>query len=250
LTPVALAALGAVMGLLAWWAYPATNEQPTPAYTFLDLMTKAPIDKIYLRIYQTSPTLAEMRFQFQLPLGERAPQPGTSAEQLIMMPPEGTQFQHCPAPACQFAPGTPSVSRWTKRLSFTYRVDGRWVADADFAVRAGDFGVVYNGITASAVMPQVSYQGSAVPPTLLTGYQFPLASSYDWSSFPPALAGSSYAIWQEFLSRGVTTSRVAVGIDHAAQSSADFMTFLAGALVGVAGAAILSALQEALHAFD
>jgi hypothetical protein len=129
-------------------------------------------------------------------------------------------------------------------------VDGKWVADANFAIKAGDFGVVYNGITASAVMPEVSYQGSATPPTLLTGYQFPSASSYDWSSFPPALSSSTYAIWQEFLTQGVTTSRVAVGIDHAAQTRDDFRNFLAGALVGVAGAAILSALQETLHAFD
>ena len=41
---------------------------------------------------------------------------------------------------------------------------------------------------------------------------------------------------------------VATGINHASEARDNDLTFLAGALVGVAGGALLSAIQEALHA--
>jgi ABC-type uncharacterized transport system permease subunit len=42
--------------------------------------------------------------------------------------------------------------------------------------------------------------------------------------------------------------RVATGVNHKAQQTVSNLTFLAGALVGAAAAAIVGALQEALRA--
>ena len=49
---------------------------------------------------------------------------------------------------------------------------------------------------------------------------------------------------------GRIPGRAAVGINHAEQTTDDNKTFVAGALIGLAGGALLSAVQEALHAND
>jgi hypothetical protein len=61
---------------------------------------------------------------------------------------------------------------------------------------------------------------------------------------------NGFVIWAEDFSDGDTQSRVASGIDHDAQAHDDLMIFLAGAVVALAGAAMLAAIQEALHAGD
>jgi hypothetical protein len=108
-----------------------------------------------------------------------------------------------------------------------------------------------NGVTASAVIPEVTYNGPPWPgASLLTYYKIPSAASYDWSSFQPQGFTHGHVVWAENLSGSDTQSRVAVGINHATQTHDDFMIFLAGAVVALAGAAILAAVQEALHARD
>ena len=82
--------------------------------------------------------------------------------------------------------------------------------------------------------------------------------SYDWSSFPTSAINNSDAAWTIATTSSVsgrqavasTPGRVAVGINHARQASDNDKTFVAGALLGLAGGAILSAVQEALHARD
>jgi hypothetical protein len=49
---------------------------------------------------------------------------------------------------------------------------------------------------------------------------------------------------------GITSGRIATGVNHLAQAADDHRTFFAGALLGLAGGALLSAVQEALHARD
>jgi Cu/Zn superoxide dismutase len=61
---------------------------------------------------------------------------------------------------------------------------------------------------------------------------------------------SHSAVWQEQLAVGDTPSRVAVGIEHAGQAHNQLVSLLAGTLLGLGGAALLSAVQEARHARD
>jgi hypothetical protein len=78
--------------------------------------------------------------------------------------------------------------------------------------------------------------------------------SYDWSSHPPATLSNSGAAWTEAVlpgsiyNSGDTAGRVASGIDHTGQANHDTKTFITGVLPGLAGGALLSAVQEALHA--
>lgn len=120
-------------------------------------------------------------------------------------------------------------------------------------MKAHSFGVTFNGINASASNPEILYQGigkGTGTPLLFVVYHFPSASSYDWSSYPALWASKSAAAWQEAVNHGDTATRTAVDIDHARRASDNNKTFFAGALLGLAGGAILSAVQEALHARD
>ncbi len=116
-------------------------------------------------------------------------------------------------------------------------------------MRAANFGVTSNAVTAAAAIPAVFYEGPGKP-VLIAGYRIRSAGSYDWASFPAAIAKGNVGIWDEPLARGFTPGRAALGIDHAAQSKDDFRIFLAGALVALGGGAILAAALEALHVRD
>ena len=127
------------------------------------------------------------------------------------------------------------------------------MATAYFYVRASSFGVFSNGADAFAAIPEVVYIRKAIPvgtPELVAAYDLPSASSYDWSADPPVSATNSHAIWEEPVSRGTMAWVEAAGIDQAAQASDNFMSFLAGALLALGGAAILAAVIEAVHTRD
>jgi hypothetical protein len=81
-------------------------------------------------------------------------------------------------------------------------------------------------------------------------YNISSASSYDWSAFPTLFANSTYAMWDEQVPASMADGKAAIGVDHANQAKDANMTFIAGALLGLAGAAFLVAIQETLHAND
>jgi hypothetical protein len=112
---------------------------------------------------------------------------------------------------------------------------------------AHSYGETYKGVNAAAAVPEVTYSGPGTP-VFETQYQIPRASSYDWSSFPVQFANSTFATWTQPISGGQLAGRDAVGLDYANQSRDGYYTFLAGAILGLAGGAVLSAFQEALDA--
>ena len=178
-----------------------------------------------------------------LPGDARNPAVGTEIAKATVFPPLGISFRTCPSP-CEFVPSE-KLSSWSKPLI----LEKNGYAVISYFVKANHFGVTYNGVTASAAMPEVYYKGPGTP-NLLTQYGIPSASSYDWSSFPPLYANGIFASWEEPVTGGRIPGRAAVGINHAEQTTDDNKTFVAGALIGLAGGALLSAVQEALHAND
>lgn len=239
LTPLALAGAGVLLFLLAILLYPsAATDVPTPSYPHLGIVTNYPADFVGLSTFQVSPAITEMRISVELTELHAHPTAG-----ILVSLPLGTAFQDCPA-GCQAVAGPARAYVWDKTLAFR---DGK--ATADFFVKAHNFGVAYDGVAAAAAIPDVNYQGPGTP-LFLIAYNIPSAASYDWSSFAPAAVNNQVATWQEDLTSGETAGRAAFGINPAGQASHDNKTFIAGALVGLAGAAILSAIQEALHAGD
>ena len=154
--------------------------------------------------------------------------------------PRGTNFV-CSSSTCK---------EDSQSVGLAFKRDGEAIiASAEFFVEARSFGVEYNDVTASAAIPEVVYDGPGTP-LLIVSYQIPSASSYDWSSYPASSVDKSGAVWQQALIHGDTVGRVTVGTNYAAQANDDTRTFIAGALLGLAGGALLSAVQEALHAGD
>jgi hypothetical protein len=186
-----------------------------------------------------------------MPADTKIPAPG--AVEVLAAPPIGTRFTTCPAPDCKFE-ASHDIMSWAKPLTFSMKpfAPGQLAptAETGFLVNASGFGVTYNSTTASAAIPEVLYAGGGGTPLLLTQYNIPGASSYDWSSFPTEFANNRFATWSEAVTSEEVGGRAAVGINHASQSSQTNDAFIAGALIGLAGGALLSGFTEAMHARD
>jgi hypothetical protein len=243
-TPVVLAVLGLALLVVGLILYPRRSEHPAPVTTKLDVFSTCPLFSIGYAVDPARGRPGVSRLEVRLTLPE-ASLPGSGAcvggrgAGITVVPPAGTHLMNC----------NHCHGRWTVGLPLP--ADG--VATAYFYVRASSFGVFSNGADAFAAIPEVVYIRKAIPvgtPELVAAYDLPSASSYDWSADPPVSATNSHAIWEEPVSRGTTAGREAAGIDQAAQASDNFMSFLAGALLALGGAAILAAVIEAVHTRD
>lgn len=248
-TPLVLGVLGLALLLGAFFLYPRRTELPTPLFTQLELTTTAHINLIAYNV-DAHPNLAKLSIFVWLNPG----QPAVPTTLTINLP-FGDRILDCHAPceARRFngAGGAGVQYSWASRLTFKPSSNSGLMAQEDFFIQAFRFGEVYDGVNASASIPQIDYHGPDNPePPMATQYIVPSASSYDWSPLPALGTAGPDVNWVEYLPSGVTESRVAAGINHAAQSDDNTKTFIAGALLGLAGGAILSAIQEALHASD
>jgi hypothetical protein len=236
ITPLVLFGLGVVLLVLAVVLYPsaATTEVVGPTVPIVGFNTNFAIGDIGYLVTRASPgtTLVEIGMQRD-PLG-RVPRLKPTAYVTLRT----------------------GISRQvTRTVTFGHSRFAQRIVR--FTVNVADLGMSSNGITASAAIPKIIYFGPGTP-DLNVRYPIPSASSYDWSSFPTTKVTSSYAQWETATAKtpaGVqaeasTPGQVAFGINHARQATDSDKTFVAGALLGLAGGAILSAVQEALHARD
>jgi hypothetical protein len=246
LTPLVLAVLGLVLLVAAFILYPRTAEPSAPASTRLDITSpsnyvSSHIVGISYTVDQVQPDVA--RLTISLALDIRGPY-GSVKALLGVTPPAGTTVVDCSRRHC-------NGKTWVSRLSFTFP----GVSTAHVFVKAPNFGVTSNGVSVAAAIPEIAFTGSKGA-NLTAKYHIPSADSYDWSADPPSTLSNSGAVWTEdvlpgsIYNSGDTAGRVASGINHTAQANDDTKTFIAGALLGLAGGALLSAVQEALHASD
>ena len=233
ITPLVLFGLGVVLLVLAVGLYrsAATTEVPEPAVPYLGFDSFLPLAEIDFVVTRASSdrTLVEIRMQ----RGPQRPTQRTVTVVLVL----STSHQ------------------LVKKVTFGHSLFAPRIVH--FTVNVADFGMSFNGTTASAAIPKISFLGPGTPQVGVK-YPIPSASSYDWSSFPTTTVTSSYAVWTTATvpsaigeqKAASTPGQVVVGINHARQATESDKTFAAGALLGLAGGAILSAVQEALHARD
>jgi hypothetical protein len=248
LAPLGLAILGVAMILAALKVYPRPSEPPVPAFSYLEVDASFPLFTIGYSVTKESAATAEIRIIVSLPAGMMHPPAHAPTAYLRMTLPTGSTFWHCPGHACKGPAGKPIHGEWNQPLAFSSVFASSGEATANFFVKASNFGVTSNGVTAAAAIPAVIYQGRGQA-VLLTGYKIPSPARYDWSS-PTARESGNYAIWTEPLAKGYTSGLSVTGVNHTAQSHEDLMTFLAGALVALGGGAILAAIIEAVHRRD
>jgi hypothetical protein len=239
-TPLALVLLGLALLPVALALYPSPAQTSAPAYSRVSVLTNQHITFITYAVVQVNPALAKLVVE----VVRSSPTPTASAPtpfaNLIVSPPAGTSFLTCPL-GCKRVPGPLPVFTWEVPLDF----NAFGAAFDHFFIRAKSLGVSDNGVNAEAALPEVFYDGLGNP-EFLVGYHIPSAASYDWSALPPALFTSSNVGWSALIVQSDTPAKVAVGINQSRQSSDNHLAFIAGALIGVAGGAVLSGIQEGL----
>jgi hypothetical protein len=250
-TPIVLAVVGVALGIMAVVLYPSRTQLPAPTYSVLHLYSKLPVATITYQVYQVSPATAEMRISVLLASTPNAPAGAQGS--LRVFPPIGITFHPCLTPFCQNEGSNNYV--WDQALTFRLTKGPGALPDTtrlgmnafvDIFVAAQGYGVTSDGATASAAIPKLLYTGPGTV-SLVTQYNIPSANDYDWAAFPPAFADGSKAEWLEQMNSGNVIPDVdAAGTDHATQARDGDLTFGAGALVGLAGGALLAALQTAL----
>jgi hypothetical protein len=247
---IILAAIGLLLFLATVWLYPSATQLPVPPASTLAIEASQPVGIIQYEVDQLSSTIAEMKVTVQLPVDAPLPPAGTTTVELVVSPPIGVSFETCPASTCVSEPSGVTSEKVLLAFKPLSNANGETgISFADFLVRAHNLGGTYNDVNASVVAPAVIYHGSGTP-TLLTQYNIPDASSYDWSVFPVEFANATFATWNEPVTGGQISARVADGVDYANQSKDNYHTFLAGVILGAAVGAGLASLQEVLHAND
>lgn len=248
-TPLTLALLSLTFLLATVWVWPNENQPATPPSIYMIISTSLPINLVKYDVMVLSPD----KYQIQLLL--QAPSVSTdSVAGVSIYLPAGWRFGSCSRvgfDSCQRAPIASqqgyypgSTGQWVMRVSGPSLLRQ---GDLTINIRGASFGYSTNGLQESVAMPQIEFD-SNVNSELAVVYQgLPNPAKFDWSGFPTDELTSAYASWVEQITNGVEPGRVALGIDHAAQSRDDLATFLAGALVGLAGAALIGAVQESLH---
>jgi hypothetical protein len=241
LIPIALAILGlAMIFFAAFRVYPRTSEVPAPLFATLEVTASFPIDSINYRVDPQPPATARIIISVDLPNNTARPPAHRPAATLGMSLPPGASFWHCPKSICSGLIGY-------QKLTFHSMSGSAGEATATFFVKAGNFGVTTNGVTAAAAIPAVFWD---IPEQglLYTAYDIHSATAYEWS--PAARDNTGHAVWTDPLAKGYTAGLTATGVNHSAQSRQEFAIFVAGALIALGGGAILTAIIEALHRRD
>jgi hypothetical protein len=251
LVPAVLGVIGAAVIVVGLWMYPRRAEVSAPALTIMQITGSSPYINDHMQVItytvaQARPDVAHVDIALQLggpphhagPGGYTRVPRGAYATIKFW---SGTRMLHC-SPSCTLYQTT-GVAKAPFLLG---------VAFADFYVRARSYEVAANGVTAAVGLPELDSSGTRQAVLYLSYRNFPSYGSYDWSSFP-AEQGLFGVLWQEAVppgSRlliGVTSARVAAGVNHAAQQRDSNLTLAAGILFGIGGGALVAAVQEALH---
>jgi hypothetical protein len=180
----------------------------------------------------------------------------------ILLPPEAHAMNCAQTNAggehCSKGPGP--LNDVTDLIYATALGENDWSATLKFTINSPALVWSSNGLIAEAQLPVVkgfSYQGS-VPHAALNAdtpvtvsYELPSASNYDWTGGPPPNTVSSYvgAWWTESL-QALSTPIAVSGTDTSSASNDTIRTLIAGTFLGIAGAALVAAIQELVHRRD
>lgn len=124
----------------------------------------------------------------------------------------------------------------------------------DVFIPGAGFSVAWNNEYVSAILPNVqvylsksgNYIREDVPLTIAV--RLPGAGKYTWTSGGPPLVAGSYVAWSFTSPPG--SAQVNNGVSLHAQDLDTKLIFLAGALLGIAGGALVGAIQEAVKSND
>jgi hypothetical protein len=263
LVPVVLAVIGLALLAAGFLMYPRRAEAPAPTSDTLAVMgagsyvntryANSHMKAIYYTVQQLHPDVARLTIDVVLD-GTSVPHGAQLLIQLNWLSRRGGFTVLRCSPLC-----TTSFQPTTALPYIRSPVGGGGVstATAYFVLKAHSYGVAANGATAAVAFPQVSFAGTQQATMTLTFTNIPAANTYDWSSYPPSNVNNFGTEWVEpvtpgnpanlLLGTAVTNGRVVTGINHTAQAHDSTFTLVVGVLFGIAGGALVAAVQEALH---
>ncbi|MGO8725601.1 MAG: hypothetical protein ACLPN6_25885 [Streptosporangiaceae bacterium] len=249
--PVILALIGVGILPVALLVFPSDYQPPTPLTSLVSIATNAPVGSMTYEVVSKGDSRYLLTILLQASVAVTSSDNVARVEVYL---PYGYKFGSCIGPVSVCAAKTVSgVSAGRERYPGTVRLWSIGFPSAtneavlSIFVQGKDFGYSSNDVTETAAMPQVIFNHPINFPLSVIYENLAVPENYDWSSFPPSTETGTYVGWLEQLVAGEEPARVAVGVDHGAQSRDDRDTFLAGALVGVAGAALIGAVQEVIH---
>lgn len=224
---------GILLGVAGYLLIPSGANVATPAYTAITFTTTAHYDSISFIVYQSKPSSETVIVQASAQ-GKTA---HTTSSTSVYLP-HGVKFQHCRS-GCNNKSYYPTA---TQELSFNGTT-----ASASFTVNSAHLAWISDEGNATAVLPDVTFTGPGAPEVFIY-YPISNAIDYDWNSLPDAFANKTQVAWGESMINDHVPEKVATGVNHKTQQAISNLTFLAGALVGAAAAAVVAALQETLRA--
>ncbi len=237
-TPLVLTTIGVICVVFAWLLLPNRPEVTSPPTTTVSVESTAPVGLITYSVSRQSDDRAALSVELDVFPGTPNYPPKTPASVLVFLP-QGTRPVTCPRLKCIHLLKTYS---WHENLRF----DEVGSASVRIEVRGHDFGYRANGAAAAVALPRVTYR-SAANSQVQTHVALPGASGYDWSSYPTSFVEDRQAVWDTSVNAGEVPARIATGVNRAAVAHDERMTFVGGAVVGLAGGAIIGAVQESLH---
>ena len=169
----------------------------------------------------------------------------TVGVQLVLLP--GSRFLDC-VTACS-NDGASGATYHPSLVLLQKRMVSRTVD-----VSSKPFGYATNELDASVALPELLYTGH-VQPSFYVHAAIRNAQNYGWTGVAPEFLSPTGAQWLELSASAPITSNAvqqevapnnATGVNPAAQDDDNRLTFLAGALLGVGGGALIAALQESV----
>lgn len=251
---VILAVICGVLVIVSVALYPRPDNISIPSYAIVRVISTFSISTIAYQVTPEGPAESEITITIRLPDGTPYPPVKAPAPYINLDLPPRFVFRSCPARNCSYYKYN-EVYIWHQDLSFkpaptSVGIGHTGQAEVNIFVKASDFGYASNGITAEAAIPQITYSGPGSPGSYAEYDHITSPDYYDWSASPPLYVDHTTISWGESLAGGEAPAKVNIGINHANQTNSDRNIFVAGALIGLAGGALLSAVQEAFHAKD
>ena len=260
--------------VVAFLLYPrrAAVYQPPPLNVAVSLFNAKTVGEIRIDVQQLSSTEASVHFSIEFSRPRSPSGLATPLVQVIMFLPNGVVPEQCAGRVTDgevcidnHKPGNEQV---TEQVDATNLFGTQWAAYLDFTLRGQALPWNSNGLTVEAHLPilkvyaflgyrsysvPASERVKSLPPSgdlpIILRYWVPDAPGYDWTGGPEPNSVSSdpgNAIWVEPL-RSLSAAIAVSGTDNSTAGLDSFRTLMAGTLLGVAGGALVGAIQEFTH---
>lgn len=251
LLPLMLVAVGVLFLALAYLELPSRNSIRDPGIEWLLISTSQPLGGLQYNVMPTGPNTYSISMLGYLPPYAGKPISSVRNRPILVSLafPElsdQTRVESCPPGDSCHDIFDSQTQEFVPAITKDIGSSGAF----KFKIQSPNFAFSANGVNALVMLPRVEYDGPGSA-TIYVDYGLPGAQTYAWSPVAP-VAGvlSGPGTWDINLhSNEIVNNQEISGINQDAQGDDSQATFLAGAFVGIGGAALIGALQEGIKSW-